>query len=322
MGKDKKRVRIGQLQGYSLDRFMVKSTTSAQHEFPEHGTHESPEPGTNGSPIWCPCPEWIQELGLHLSVVHGNISKKQMLEIVNPYMLKCNVPQDLDFLECFAGKAEVTKALRRGGLKGFGFDEKYGNAQNVNTFTGLLNVFVLAKRVKPKGFCLLAPQCSAWLRFLDAANHCRCSANPFGDESQPDVFEANVTAMTVAFLVEWLHYRAVWTLVEQPADSIQGENCAMESAYKLVDSKRFHTWLGAFGNSIMKPTYLYTTLPQDIVNATLMKDKPKSGSKRKSTYQSKNGSTCGATDLEGTEAYTREFGDAVCSAVLQARESS
>ena len=111
----------------------------------------------------------------------------------------------------------------------------------VATQTRFLNVGHLAKRVKPNGGGVLAPKCSPWLCFLDAANHKRVlDVNIFGNEdTEPDTAEANITATMVAWLVEYMFYRGVMVLVEQPVDSLQPNFPTMKLAYESIGATRY-----------------------------------------------------------------------------------
>lgn len=316
MGKSSKRLRCADLTGVSIHRFLQRA--------PQPSTctsvpRPSKAPGYDGTKIWEEIPEWVRQLGAKLSTENPLLSKGGMLELLVPYILQAEVQRDFDFVEIFSGKAECTKSLRRAGLRGVGFDEKYSSYHNINSITGLLNIAIACKRVKPQGVLVMAPQCSMWLRFLDANNHKRSQNDVFGDESVPDVFEANITATIVAWLTEYMFYRNVWTLLEQPSDSVHGNFPSVKSVYELLGIKRHLTYLGAFGNPLCKGTYLWTSFPSEVMECHLVRPKPEAGTKAKSTYISKNGSTCGAKDLENSEAYTREFGDSISQALLYAR---
>ena len=76
------------------------------------------------------------DLAHKIALDNPNLNKKNILNVVVPYILRMEVERDLDFMEYFSGKAEVTKALRRKLFQGYGLDEKYSNMQDVNTICG------------------------------------------------------------------------------------------------------------------------------------------------------------------------------------------
>ena len=198
--------------------------------------------------------------------------------------------------------------VRLNAYPGFAFDEKYSpGRQDFNSVLGALNLGWQCKRVRLKGFGLMAPQCSSWLQFLDQTNHGRTKDNIFGKELEPDVAEGNITASLIGFLIEFLTYRGVYVLVEQPTDSLQPLHPAMACAYSTVGASRYHTWLGAFGCASPKPTQFHTTFPESAMVEYLVRSKPKE-TKQKSTHVDRNGNINGNQCITETEAYTDELG--------------
>ena len=119
---------------------------------------------------------------------------------------------------------------------------------------------------------IAAPCCASWPRWLCANTHKRNTPEfgIFGDESHYFVQNGNQTALVLSWLLQYLHFRDVFILVEQPEDSLQSTHPSMEFAYSIIQPEKMHTWLGAFGNIIMKPTYFWTTMNPDIAQELLV----------------------------------------------------
>ena len=294
-------------QSGKLDRFArLKPRTPTAERDPT-------DPAGPLSPI---CPNVVIEKAHEIQCKARGCTAKQILNLVMEAVFEMDIDDTLDFIEIFAGVAAFTKAMRRKAFRGWAFDISYCKHQDFLSITGLLNIaFHVRSLRKGASIGLLAPQCSSWPKFLAAHTTQRCSENIFGDESVVGVWEGNLCAIHVSWILQLMHYQGTFSVVEQPSDSMQGTHPSMETCYDLIEAKRFLTYLGAFGNRLSKATYLWSTMPSVLVEKHLIRGKPEKGTKESSTDRS-GGSTRGKGNLDETAAYTDEFADclAMCAA--------
>jgi hypothetical protein len=82
----------------------------------------------------------------------------EVVELVSP--IAATFPL-VDAVEFFAGDAAVTRGLRELGFAAVPFELKMHAGLNMLTAEGFALAITLCCRIRPGGFCLLAPVCSA-----------------------------------------------------------------------------------------------------------------------------------------------------------------
>lgn len=177
--------------------------------------------------------------------------------------------------------------------------------------SGMMYVASTCFRLKPHSLLLSSPDCRPWL-WMTRFTMGRCF-DEYGYTSRQDVRDSNHNTAFDAWLYVQMHQRDVYVLQEQPARSSQPTFPPMDCALGMIDAYKVHTWMGAFGNPIPKPTIFWTTLPSDAA-AKLIRDKPKSMDKevqKKHHFISRTGWVCGTSNLKSTQEFTVEFAKAL-----------
>jgi hypothetical protein len=223
--------------------------------------------------------------------------------------------QDVDSVEYFAGQMEVSKAMARAGYITQYFEIlKNDVMMNVIGSQGLAYAILLALKLRPGGFCMLAPVCSTWV-FMNRGTSGRSRACPLGRKGVKSVAEANEMVARVVLLLYIFQAKNVFWLLEQPASSVMQFHPRLQQFMGEFHIFRTHTWLGAFGGGSPKPTLLYSghnlvhrlqrhlDRTADFEHAHLMTRKYVDGSGQKRCT--------GGSHLKASQAYPRGFGEAI-----------
>ena len=95
--------------------------------------------------------------------------------------------QDGDSVEYFAGQMEVSQAMARAGLKAYFFELLRDNVMmDILGDKGFCYAVLLALKLRPGGFCMLAPVCSSWV-FMNRGTSGRSRSSPVGRRDVPSV---------------------------------------------------------------------------------------------------------------------------------------
>ena len=222
----------------------------------------------------------------------------------------------LGFVEFFAGKAEVTRAMQRSGRCAFAYELNNDPLwQNMNSAEGFLHALSLVLRLPPGGGVLMAPVCSSWV-FMSRGSTGRCLSNPLGWQDRPSVKDGNLMVSRCSLLSIVILAIGAWIILEQPLNSLMEAHPRFQKLVTYTDFWRYHVQMRDFGGPTAKPTWLYTSR-QELRDLLLWKA-PKT---RKSSadvemvrrYQDADGNTkiTGGRDLKTSQHYPRGFGEAV-----------
>ena len=229
---------------------------------------------------------------------------------------------DIDGCEYFAGQAEVTKALRRRGFASYAYDIKYArDLMDMCDPIGFLYAIVLCLRVKAYGICWFGTVCSSWV-WIAKATCVRTLHNPRGDTRVPAVAQGNCQATRSCLLMVMCYVRQITWILEQPSSSRMFTHPAMVWARERAHAmdRVFHiisTYQGAFGAETSKKTILASNskcthgLVRPNPGASNAGASKVATARVTSVREDGRRMVTGTAELKGTQAYSREFGEAV-----------
>lgn len=218
-----------------------------------------------------------------------------------------------DFIEVFAGSANLSLEMIRAGFEGSAFDVLFhAEEQNVLASKGLRLVIDGLSRVKYGGLCWIATKCSSFVALCRCQSQ-RSATNDFmGDATREFVRNGN-DLMQISSLMFLLAYLCgLWPVVEQPLSSVLPDCPAMRTVIQFTSARKCVTYLGAFEGPSQKPLQLWSPWhriqmlhrpkPMDLVAVEpLVRRHGDSGER-----------FTGNKDLlRESEAYTKAFGKAV-----------
>jgi hypothetical protein len=132
-------------------------------------------------------------------------------------------------------------------------------AMDWNSAAGFANAIRYILRLKRGSFCMLAPVCSTWVFVSRGSTH-RSHAYPMGNTGFSSVRDGNKMVSRVALAIYLLNAKQCFWILEQPMSSLLMLHIRMQ---QLMDSGasvyRAFVWLGAYGHTSPKPTYLYSS---------------------------------------------------------------
>ena len=224
-----------------------------------------------------------------------------------------STPRDLDSLELFAGRAEISHAVARKGLQAVAYDKSYSNT-DINDLTsvdGFKRAVALTLRVKEHGTLFAAPVCSSWV-WIGRSGSGRSSASAAGDRSNPRIRHANQMVVHLVFVLLLAWVRGVQLYVENPVSSLIN----FFSPFKeLVDTVLLHkatVHLGSYGAESQKSVTIWSTSP--LVHRLKV---PKVPSLVKLASRTSSGVTGKGKELKVSQAYPRRFGEVVAKLVQE-----
>ena len=243
----------------------------------------------------------------------------------------CNI----DAVEYFSGKAQVTRNLALRGLVAVSFDilddEVY---QNINGILGWINALQILRRVKSAtGLAWLGTVCSTWV-FLSRDSTMRSQQDARGDRNRRCVRAGNRQAARSAAIIAIAYCRKLAWVLEQPGSSILWYHPAMLHCQHIALSlglmwHHIETYMHFFEAKHLKKTVLCSN---ESWTQNLARGHPghkgvrkhKSGPKTAvSSVRKSDGKKQTTGDksgvLKGTQEYTAKFGFEVTESFLDFR---
>eukprot|EP00438_Fugacium_kawagutii_P007466 Skav236410 [mRNA] locus=scaffold7610:13607:14401:- [translate_table: standard] len=212
------------------------------------------------------------------------------------------------FIEYFAGKANLSRALLERGFRGAAFDIIFSNEHNALSSVGM-RLFIDAL-VSSASKCLawFGTQCSSFVG-LCVSNSMRGPVNAFlGDRSREFVQVGNSLMICTAFLLFLCRLCGITTCLEQPLNSCMPLCPVLSSVLHFTQSAKIVTYLGAFGGPSAKPIQIWTS---SAAFGHLVKAKPE-GLDGGLVTKGPNGSYTGnKSALEESGVYPPQFGQEV-----------
>ena len=239
---------------------------------------------------WTDIPSWLQPLA-------------------EPHL---GIHRDLDALELFAGRGEVSIALTDVSFQVETIDALDGRAEsNILSFRGLCNIVRLLLRIRIGGLLWLAPPCATWV-YMSSSWHQRSPENRFrGNRRWLDIRESNSMAVLVAALISLATWRQVSLIMEQPSSSTLFQYGPVRQALRAVQAGSLVTYLRSFCKDfpIVKPLKLAFTCPWAV---HLARNMPLNRSPVEEAYcrDASNDTVTGGPLLASTSAYPPEFAKA------------
>lgn len=167
-----------------------------------------------------------------------------------------------DFVEFFAGNANLSYELIRVGLKGVRLDKSYGGEMHdIQTPVGFKTYLHELLMVRKGGCVWLGTQCSSFLVICKWQSQRSCANNFLGDSSKQFV-EVGNDLMARSSLLYFLAYLvSAEAVLEQPLNSMMPRTPPLSTVFSFLQSLsvqcRTVTWLGSFGGPTPKSIQLW-----------------------------------------------------------------
>ena len=231
--------------------------------------------------------------------------------------------RNLDFVEVFAGVANVHLAMERAQYASCSYDVIYDSLhQDFMGDVGFITLFQWLRRLRMCGGSHWAPVCSTWI-WVSRHNCGRSELCVLGSEPRtPGVHVANTQVSRVAFCFLLLIAMSGTFVLEQPSSSLMCRHPRMLLIKRFLCQYNswvhIRTWMGAFGAETAKPTRLFSNdgyvrkLNRQLSKAEkkALKDASKSDTATIGHLRKEAGLShvTGASGLKLTQAYPREYG--------------
>ena len=217
-------------------------------------------------------------------------------------------PNAYHFVEIFAGCANLSLELLRGGYRGSAFDIVFESCHNALSRSGLRLLLDAVTSIREGGLVWIATQCSSWVVLCRHQSQ-RCEANGFLGCQRPFVVLGN-NLMMISCILFWVaHLVGLHVVLEQPSSSVMPLCRPMRTVLEVTCSRRFNTYMGSFNGPSVKPLQLWSQWSKV---ALLEREKPVGMVAEPLVQHHGDHQFTGFKDkLAESQQYTCEFGQAV-----------
>jgi hypothetical protein len=220
----------------------------------------------------------------------------------------------LDYIEYFSGQAELSKSGIRFGLEGRSFDYIYTAEHDALSRRSLRLFLAALTGTKPLSLTWFGTVCSSFT-VLCRAQSLRQESNGYeGDTNRAFVQIGNGLAAVSALLYLLTALMGNIPALEQPLNSCMPLYSVVNAVLTFCETYRVTTYHGSFGAETVKPLQLLS--PSARIHS-LIRSKPSLAPSDDSSLVTRDDSgafTGQKQQLTQSQAYTREFGEAVISA--------
>lgn len=220
-------------------------------------------------------------------------------------------PDSQDFMDVFAGSANLSLLMLRANFSGSAFDLLFHSDHDALTSKGLRLLLDSMSSLRRRGLFWMGTKCSSWVVLCRYQSN-RYPSNGFmGDESRAFVRNGNCLMTVSALMFLLAHMVGLLPVLEQPTSSVMVDCPSMRTVLDFCKAKRAITYMGQFSGPSQKPLQLWSPWgkiallerprPVDMVSLPLVE---RHGEHLRQFTGSKG-------LLTASEAYTTEFGKAV-----------
>ena len=223
---------------------------------------------------------------------------------------------NLDFVEYYCGKGELSKAGIRRGLKGFSFDILLHSEHDALSIEGLKLYLAALSGTKPHAMVWHGTVCSSFT-VLCRAQSLRTADSMFrGDCVREFVLIGNGLASVSALTIFISDLVMALPALEQPLNSCMPSYSVMNCVLTFIGACKISTFHGAFGAETLKPLQILSTSRRI---SLLVRPKPpcfqQNNDSEGLVSRSEDGQFTGRKEnLVQSQAYTAVFGRAVIDA--------
>ena len=217
------------------------------------------------------------------------------------------------FLEFWAGSANLTRSLLQAGFHGFGFDWSLSEAHNCLCRNGLKLWIDMLMSVSRDGLVWLGPPCSSFVVLCRCQSHRTATNDYMGDQTRAFVQVGNAHISIAALLFLLTNVLGLTVVLEQPTNSVMQLCTLFDSAITYAKAFPDNTYLGCFNGPTVKPLTLWTNKRCML---QLSRQRPSHADMNHDGHalvtRGPNGSFTGVKDnLQESQVYTPAFGRAV-----------
>ena len=197
-----------------------------------------------------------------LSLCYPFLAAKNLCECLVILALRAvtnqSKPGTNDFMEVFAGSANLSLEMLRATFSGSAFDILFHSEHDALTSKGLRLLLDAMSSLKRRGLFWLATKCSSWVVL------CRYQSNRYpdngflGDESRAFVRQGNCLMEVSALLYLLAHMVGLLPVLEQPTSSVMPDCPIMSAVLQFTSSKKTVTYMGQFNGPSQKPLQLWS----------------------------------------------------------------
>ena len=167
------------------------------------------------------------------------------------------------FIEYCSGRGAITRSMLRLKLPSSAYDRKYDSSHDIVSDSGLWSWIASALFTSRHGALWFAPECKTWV-WMNRNGNLRSSLDWRGDESLPEVAEANEKCIRVIIVLVLASLLDIQWLLEQPRSSLYNYVDFVVRALDVFDCDMISTYLGCFGAESEKPLKIFSTAPWGI----------------------------------------------------------
>ena len=248
--------------------------------------------------------------GMAAMQIHDILLALVVRTLHNRHMGTCS----LDYIEYFSGQAELSKSGIRFGLEGRSFDIIYTSEHDALSKRGLRLFLAALAGTKPSSLTWFGTVCSSFT-VLCRAQSLRQESNGYeGDTNRAFVQIGNGLATVSALLFLLTALMSNIPALEQPLNSCMPQYSVVNAVLTFCETFRITTYHGSFGAETVKPLQL---LSPSVRIQSLIRSKPTLTPSNDSSLVTRDDSgafTGQKEQLTQSQAYTREFGEALISA--------
>ena len=213
-----------------------------------------------------------------------------------------------DYLEIFAGRANLSKEFCRAGYEGSSFDVCFKEEHNLLSVHGVRLALNATTNLKRKGMLWIATVCSSFVVLCRAQSQRSAENQYLGDLGRRFVREGNalMEASSLIYFIAFL--LGVFVVLENPTSTVIDKCPSLCGVFTFAEPYCITRYMGAFFGRSVKPLKLWSTLQQ---LQSLEVDRPTGMADDELVIRDGDQFTGQKDLLQESEVYTPQFGRAV-----------
>ena len=249
-------------------------------------------------------------------------SADEHLPEIQEYVTRWSGNRDLRCLDLFGASGRVAETWTANGQASVNYDIKVGGREHdVTSRVGFWFLLEVSLRLARGSLLMEGAPCSKFI-FLSSSVHQRREGKEEGDTLNAGVRLANLIVANMLVVIELLHERGVYFVLEQPSNSWMFKLPRVLRTFSRVgdsDIRRVTTWMTAFGHRMPKCTHLVGTMPTLVEMRRIHDIRKKPRTPNKNLWEQRESGVKGGADLPSSAEYTPEFCRCLFTAWLHCR---
>ena len=238
------------------------------------------------------------------------------------YTANLTFRKEIDFMEVFAGRKAVTRAMRSQGLIAVSFEVRDNPVlEDYLSDIGFLHALTLMLNLKPVSGFLAAPVCSSFVPINAGTG--RTPGRPLGFTHVPGVARGNKMAARLVLQLMVLSALGIFWVMEQPKGSMLQALPRFQQLARLTGIWRHYIRMWDFGSQHVKGTWLYSNYKfiQKIDQYMLRREDAEPIPLATTTFGRRGTKRfSGNRLLKASQEYPQHFGDSLARLLLDNRD--